>query len=106
MTLKASHFSLAFRQNQEMKFFAIFQLALVNSQNAQFRLQSQLEHFANKTDDSAVARNSRMIRVMDFQYGCHCKFDTSLEEMGAGKAVDEVDVVCRHYKECLKVSYI
>ena len=92
-----------------MKVFSLIVLIVAaDKENAAYRLQSQVDHFANVTidgsEDELSGRSSRMIRVMDFQYGCHCKFDTSIDEMGAGKSVDGIDSVCRQYKECLKVS--
>ena len=92
-----------------MKILSLFALVIAaDKENAKYRLQSQIEHFANVTvdgeEEAISGRNSRMIRVMDFQYGCHCKFDASIDEMGTGKAQDGIDAVCRQYKECLKVS--
>jgi len=39
-----------------------------------------------------------------FQYGCHCVIrEDQLDKNGMGKPVDQLDSVCRKYKNCQKV---
>ena len=64
------------------------------------RLQNQMVNLLNGTEFEGFPMNSARneIDLNTFKYGCHCRFDKSMQQMGRGDAVDAIDSACKVYK--------
>ena len=64
------------------------------------RLQNQMVNMLNGTEFDGFPGNAARneIDFNTFKYGCHCRFDKSMQQMGRGEPVDAIDSACKVYK--------
>lgn len=64
------------------------------------RLQNQMVNMLNGTEFDGFPGNAARneIDFNTFKYGCHCRFDRSMQQMGRGEPVDAIDSACKVYK--------
>ena len=78
---------------------------------------TNVQHRQRRQDREVAKRYSQLVDQMTFfnadfderkywTYGCHCLMlgDRPMSDMGKGAPMDELDTVCRAYKECQKCA--
>ena len=81
-------------------FFFIESFRCMETKLARARLQDQILTLMNGTEFDGFPANSARneIDFSTFKYGCHCRFDKSMQQMGRGEPVDAIDTACKVYK--------
>ena len=90
-----------FKKTEKMFIFGLLVVSGSAAVNlALDRLQNQMVNMLNGTEFDGFPGNAARneIDFNTFKYGCHCRFDKSMQQMGRGEPVDAIDSACKVYK--------
>ena len=103
-------------KQKKMKFSALFTIALAQEESSTNGTELA-ERGRVPTQEQGSKRYSQLVEMMGnynaafderkyWTYGCNCLIlgDRPMSDPGHGKPVDELDTVCKAYKDCLKCA--